>query len=466
MSDVIKKQKKRRWGWWIVLAVVVIIGAVIVIRNRNNQQNLTESLSNLETEPYQRQNLYASIYGTGTVESAQTAILTWSASGIVGEINTTLGQSVQKDDILMTLDPASVSSDILQAQIDVINAQNNLENLNKNWEADLAQAKLDLLNAQEDLDDLSTERKIMNYQRCSDERIEELEDDLDQAQKTYDFFQNADTLKAVNTAQANLDYCMADFSESEVAAAELKVELAEAKVTDLQAQVDLLINGPDPEKVTILETQLAMAQSRLESMQVEAPFDGVVTVLSVQPGDVVKAGSQAVQLDDLSSLFLDVQISEIDIPLVKVGQPAELVFDAYYEDTFNGVVVEISPVGSSVQGVVEYSVRIKLEDGDGQIKPGMTASVNIIVEEKDDVLVVPNSAIVTLDGQEQVFVKRNGNLVAVPVTLGSYSDYYSEVLEGDIEEGELIILDPPSDLTGGDLPFGDGSGSPFSGMGN
>ena len=466
MSDAIKKQKKRRWGWWVALAVVVIIAAVIVIRNRNNQRNLNETLSNLETEPYQRLNLNASIYGTGTVESAQTAILTWSASGIVGDINVKLGQTIQKDDVMMTLDPASVTSDILQAQIDVINAQNNLDDLNTNWEADLAQAKLDLLNAQEDLDDLSTERKIMNYQRCSDERIEELEDDLDQAQKTYDFFQNANTLKAVNTAQANLDYCMADFSESEVAEAELKVELAEAKVASLQEQVDLLSDGPDPEKVTILETQLAMAQSRLDSMQIEAPFDGVVTVLSVQAGDVVKAGAQAVQLDDLSSLFLDVQISEVDIPLVEVGQPAELVFDAYYEDTFTGEVVEISPVGSSVQGVVEYSVRIKLETGDGQIKPGMTASVNIVVEEKDDVLVVPNSAIVTLDGQEQVFVKRNGNFVAVPVTLGSYSDYYSEVITAAIEEGELIVIDPPSELTGGDMPFGDTSGSPFSRMGN
>lgn len=465
MADGSKKQKKRRWGWWIGLAVVVIIGLVVFIKVRNNQQSLTETLTNLETEPYQRQKLNASIYGTGTVESAQTAILTWSASGIVGDINVNLAQSVGKDEVLMSLDPASVSSDILQAQIDIINAQNNLDDLNTNWEADLAQAKLDLLNAEEDLDDLSTERKIMNYQRCSDERIEELEDDLDEVEKIYDFIQNSTTLQAVKTAQANLDYCMADFTEQEIAEAELKVELAEAKVADLQAQVDLLTDGPDPEQVTILETQLAIVQSRLESMQIEAPFAGVVTVLSVQAGDVVNAGSQAVQLDDLSSLYLDVQISEVDIPQVDLGQTAELVFDAYYEETFYGEVVEISPVGTSVQGVVEYSVRIKLQDGDGQIKPGMTASVNIVVEEKDDVLVIPNNAIVTLDGKEQVFVKRNGTFVAVPVTLGSYSDYYSEVLEADIEEGELIVLDPPDELTG-NFPFNTTPGSGFSGFGD
>ena len=465
MTESIKKQKKRRWGWWVVLAIVIIIGLVILISILNSRKSLTETLANLETESYQRQNLNASIYGTGTVESAQTAVLTWSAGGMVGDINITLGQSVSKDDVLMALDPASVSSDILQAQIDVINAQNNLNDLNTNWQADLAQAKLDLLNAQEDLDDLSTERQIMNYQRCSDERIEELEDDLDKAEKTYNYFQNSDTLRAVNTAQANLNYCKADFSEREVAEAQLKVELAEAKVVELQDQVDLLTSGPDPEQITILETRLAIAQSRLDSMQIEAPFDGMVTVLSVQPGDVVNAGSQAVQLDDLSSLFLDVQISEVDIPLVAVGQPAELVFDAYYEDTFSGEVVEISPVGSSVQGVVEYSVRIELEDGEGKIKPGMTASVNIVVEEKDNILVIPNNAIVTIDGQEQVFVQRGGSFIPVPVTLGSYSDYYSEVLEADLEEGELIVLNPPDELTG-EFPFMNRPGGGLPGFGD
>lgn len=465
MTEGTKKQKKRRWGWWIVLGIVALILIFVGWRGWQNGKAQSETLANLETEPYQRQNLNASIYGTGTVKPNQSAALVWSTGGIVGDVNVVLGQSVSKDELLMALDPASVSSDILQAQIDVINAQNELDDLYTNWGADLAQAKLDLLNAQEDLDDLETERKIMNYQRCTDERIEELEDDLDQAELIYKYRQNADTLKAVNTAQANLDYCRADFTEQEIAEAELEVELGEAKVAELQEQVDLLANGPDPEQVTILETRLDIAQSRLDSPRIEAPFNGVVTVLSVQEGDVVQAGSPAVQLDNLSRLFLDVQISEVDISQVQVGQPVELVFDAYYDDTFTGEVAEIAPVGTSVQGVVEYSVRIEMQDTDGEIKPGMTASVNIIVEEKDNVLVVPNDAIVMLEDREHVFVKRDGMYEAVPVTLGSYSDYYSEVIEADIEEGELIVLNPPSELTG-EISFSNPVGSGFTGFGN
>jgi HlyD family secretion protein len=459
-----KKKKNLKW-LWIVLAIVIIVGAFIGWRIWQNRENMSQVLANIETVPYQRQTLDANIYGTGTVEPVQSAVLTWSASGTVEDVLVAVGDDVDEDQLLLSLDPNSVSVDILQAEIDLINAQNALDDLYDNWQSDLAQAKLDLLNAQEDLEDLENERKIMNYQRCTDERIEELEDDLDDAEQIYKFRQNSDTLRAVNTAQANLDYCLADFSEREIAEAELEVQLGEARVTQFEDQVNTLQNGPDPDRVTILETQIAMAQSRLDSPKIEAPFIGVVTVLDAKHGDVIQAGMQAVQIDDLSKLYLDVQISEVDIPFVKVGQVASLVFDAYFESTFQGQVVEIAPVGKSVQGVVEYDVRIEMLDPDERIKPGMTAAVNIVVDEKQDVFVVPNDAIVSIDGQEYVYVRRNGSYVDVPVSLGSYSEVYSEVLEADIQEGEMIVLNPPEEITG-EMPFGGPPQGGFGGFGN
>lgn len=465
MAKAESKQKKSRLGWWMLLGVVVVAGLFIGWRIMQSRQASSELLANLETEPYQQATLNANIYGTGTVQPAQTAVLTWGTSGIVGVVNVSVGDAVDKDMVMMSLESDSTSIDIQQAQIDVINAQNNLDNLYDNWESELAQAKLDLLNAEEDLEDLANERQIMNYQRCTDERIEELEDELELAERLYDFQQTANNLRAVNTAQANLDYCRADYTEREVAEAELKVSLAESRVTQLEEKVELLSEGPDPDQVKVAETQLAIAESRLESPLVKAPFDGVVTVLSTKPGDVVQPGTQALRMDDLSELFLDVQISEIDIPLVEVGQSAELVFDAYFEDTFLGEVSEISPVGQPVQGVVEYTVRINMLDADERIKPGMTAAVNIVVDEKEDVFVVPNDAIVSIDGQEHVYVKRNDGYEAVQVTLGGYSDFYSEVVEADIEPGELIVINPPDEITG-EMPFGGPPGGGFGGFGD
>lgn len=465
MTEVQNKKKKKLKVWLIVIGILLIAGAFFGWRVWQNRQNMTEVLANIETEPYQRQTLNANIYGTGTVEPFQTAVLTWSASGIVGDVLVSVGDKVVEDQLLMSLAPDSLSVEILQAEIDLINTQNALDDLYDNWQSDQAQTKLDLSNAQEALEDLESERKIMNYQRCTDERVEELEDELDDAEQIYKFRQNSDTLRAVNTAQANLDYCLADFTEREIAEAELEVELAEARVAKLQERVNLLEDGPDPDQVTILETQVSMAQSRLDSPLIEAPFDGVVTVLKAKHGDVVQPGMQAVQVDNLSQLFIVVQISEVDIPFVQGGQLAQLVFDAYFENTFEGEVVEISPVGNAIQGVVEYDVRIKMLDADDRIKPGMTAAVNIVVDEKEDVFVVPNDAIVSIDGQEHVYVRRSGSYEAVRVSLGSYSDFYSEVIQANIEEGELIVLNPPEEITG-EMPFGGPPQGGFGGFGN
>ena len=462
-----KKRKKSKKGLWLLLLVLVLAGLLVGWRIFESQQASSRVFANIETEPYRRDSLSAYIYGTGTVQPAQTAVLTWSTSGVVGDVHTSLGDEVEKDAVLMTLETDSLSVEILQAEIDVINAQKALDELYENWGADLAQARLDLLNAEEDLEELANNRVVMNYQRCSDERIEDLEEELERAEQIYNFQQNATNLQRVNTAQANLNFCLADFSEREIAEADLEIELAEARVAKLQDRVAVLTDGPDPDEVTILETRLAIAQSRLDSPTIKAPFAGVVTDLPAQVGDVVQVGTKAVQLDNLADLRLAVRISEIDIPFVMVGQPVQLVFDAYFESTFNGEVTEISPVGTTVQGVVEYTVTVKMLDADVRIRPGMTAAVTILIEEIEDVFVIPNDAIVSLNGEERVYVHRGGDYVAVPVTLGFYSDFYSEVIEADIQEGELIVLNPPAEITGA-LPFGSGppgSGG-FSGFGN
>jgi HlyD family secretion protein len=465
VTEVKNKSKKRRTGWWIFLGLILIAAVLVGAWYLRQQRNTSQVLANIETEPYQRMTLNANIYGTGTVQPYQSAILNWSTGGIVGEVNVMLGESVQKDQILLSLDPDSLSVDILQAQIDVINIQNNLDDLYDNWESELAQTKLDLIKAEENLEDLQDKRSLMNYRRCSDERIEDLEEKLEDAERLYDFDQNPRNLQAVNTAQANLDFCRANYTEREVAETDLQITLAEARVAKLQAQVELLSDGPDPDRVTILETQSAMAEKRLNSPKIEAPFDGVISALPTHIGDVVSIGSRALQLDNVSELYLDVQISEVDIPFVEVGQTADLIFDAYFETTFTGEVIEISPVGTSVQGVVEYSVRIRMLDADERIKPGMTAAVNIVVDEKEDVFVIPNDAIVSENGQELVYVKRNGSYEAVAVSLGSYSDFYSEVLEADIEEGELIAINPPAEITG-EMPFGGPPEGAFGPFGN
>jgi HlyD family secretion protein len=101
-------------------------------------------------------------------------------------------------------------------------------------------------------------------------------------------------------------------------------------------------------------------------------------------------------------------------------------------------------VGNIVQGVVEFTVTIALNDADEAVKPGMTAAVNIVVNQLENVLLVPNRAVRVREGQRVVYVMDNGALQAVEITLGASSETVSEVIDGDLQVGDMVVLNPPT----------------------
>ena len=223
-----------------------------------------------------------------------------------------------------------------------------------------------------------------------------------------------------------------------------EVAVAEAQVGDAQREWERLSQGPDPAEVAAAEARVAAALASLEAAQIIAPFDGTVTSIEMREGDLVSPGSPAIGLANLSSLLIDVSVSEVDINRITVGQEASLVFDAMPELTYTGLVTQVSLVGVVEQGVVNFKVTLELVDADEMVRPGMTAAVNLVVSEIEDVLLVPNRAVRLREGERVVYVLRNGQPVPVTVRLGSSSDLYSQVLEGDLEEGDEVLLNPPT----------------------
>jgi HlyD family secretion protein len=142
-------------------------------------------------------------------------------------------------------------------------------------------------------------------------------------------------------------------------------------------------------------------------------------------------------------MFVDVDIPEVDIDRIQLGQDVSLTFDAVPNNLYAGVVTDVGRVGTSVQGVVNFGVEVEVLKPDASIKPGMTAAVNIIVSQIDNVLLVPNRAVRVQDGKRVIFVMRDGVPTTVEVTLGSSSDSDSEVVGGDLEVGDVIVLNPP-----------------------
>jgi HlyD family secretion protein len=172
-----------------------------------------------------------------------------------------------------------------------------------------------------------------------------------------------------------------------------------------------------------------------------------VTQAEPAPGDQVSAGGVAFRVDDLSRFLVDVEISEVDINSVSLGQVVSLSFDAILGKTYAGKVVEVGQAGNTVAGVVSFTVTIELTDADENVKPGMTAGVNIVVTELKDVLMIPNRAVRAVEGQRVVYVLRDGLPTQVEIRLGPSSDSYSALADGDLKEGDLIILNPPTEFS-------------------
>jgi HlyD family secretion protein len=249
-----------------------------------------------------------------------------------------------------------------------------------------------------------------------------------------------------DSALRNLNWYTGHPSEIEQAFLDADVAIAEAKLVDAEREWERLKDGPDPADVKAAEARIAAAEANLRMSWIESPFRGTITSVEIRPGDQVNPGTLAFGLADLSRLLVDVDVSEIDINRVQLSQPVTLSFDAVLDRLYQGEVVGIDLTGNIVQGVVNFEVTVELLDADEAIKPGMTAAVNIVVEQIENALIVPNRAVRVQAGERVVYVRRGDRLELVRVRLGVSSDTHSEVIESGLQEGDQVVLNPPSSI--------------------
>ena len=465
---------------------------------------------------------------SGTVAEVKVAVGDRVSGG--DELASLLESSVAQNVILAQADLVTaqkalddlLNSTLQQAQAmqAVEDAQNTLADLNRKAAEESAQAQLDLANAEDALEEAEKTRARMDYPHTTDplviekaetdylfakdaykdalkefnkvahlkltnlkranalENIVAAEDAMERAFATYNWYllgytdvEIAQANGELAVAEATLEQAQAAWESLQGGSTQAEIALAEARLADALREWERLKDGPNPDDVAAAQARLMAAEAALDQVRIKAPFDGVVTQVSNKPGDQASPNTKAFRLDDQSRLLVDVEVSEVDINQIQVGQAAVLTFDSILGKEYHGRVVEVAPVGEEVQGVVNFTATVELTDADDQVKPGMTSSVTITVSELQDILLVPNRAVRTLDRERVVYVLKNGAAVPapVPVTLGRTSDTHSELLEGDLREGDLIVLNPQTDLTqqfgpgaqggGGNDPFG-GGGQP------
>ncbi|MHA1444202.1 MAG: efflux RND transporter periplasmic adaptor subunit, partial [Candidatus Hodarchaeales archaeon] len=227
------------------------------------------------------------------------------------------------------------------------------------------------------------------------------------------------------------------------------------------------------------EDNLLEAKEELSNYFIRAPFSGMIAEMDIGKGDSVNSSTRIATLIT-NQKIAEITLNEIDIAKVEIGQKANITFDAIEDLNITGKVVEIDAIGSTMQGVVTYDVKISLDIQDERIKSGMSLSASIITDIKQDTLLVPNSAvkqqggrfygeIVSQSGEKLNPATANilgdvisSDLYSQQIEMGLSNETMTEVIDG-LKEGDVIVTQTSSSgqSSSNSERFGSGGGGNF-----
>ncbi len=400
-----------------------------------------------------RGTLLAMVNATGTVLPKEQTTLSFKSAGRVAEVLVREGQSVRAGDLLARLETADLEFAVAQAELALATARAQLLRLQQPPSAaDLAAAQAALDSAHASYNKLLAGPSAEEV-RVARANLDQAQAALDQAQAAYNLvadrpdvamlpqaLQLQQATIAYEAARASFELTMRKPSAAELAAARSAIAQAEATLARLQAGVsdeELLIA-----QLQVEQAQLSLDQARhqLEGTVLTAPHDGTITHVGIRPGEL-SGGQPAFILTDLSELHIDVTVDEIDIGRIAEGQAVTVTLDALPGQVLRGWVEQIADTARLDSGVVTYGVTVRLEPTEAPLRAGMTATVEIVTERRENVLLIPNRFIRVDRTTGQAFVDRpaGDRVQPVEIQIGLRDELSSEVLAG-LNEGDVIVL--------------------------
>lgn len=350
------------------------------------------------------------VTASGIIVPAREATLSFAVPGAIESVAVSEGEKVDAGQVLARLSGSQeMQAAVSAADVQVLSAQQAVDDLKNdaNWKLELAQAQANLASAQDELHTATYTRSVRQQgNRASQLTIDGAEaklvlakDRLDAAKAAYDHFSGRDpedpqrAAALANWVNAQNDYNSAlrtvnwykgQPTAIEQAQLDSAVEVAQAKVDQAQQQVDRLKNGPDPDQLAKLEAELksaqdqaAAARANLAQLELRAPFVGSVGKISLQEGEWATPGAAVLTVADLDHMQVQTtDLSERDVPSVRVGQAATVQIKALSQDV-TGSVAEISPLADTLGGDVVYQVKIDLDSLPANARAGMTVDVQI-----------------------------------------------------------------------------------------
>ena len=510
---------KKNWKWLVPVACVAVLGGVWLLKPKADKPASVDT-SYVETAPEQR-DLVNALSGTGTLKPANTYNVKSLVSGKVLTCSFEEGDNVEEGDVLYTVDSSDATTKVEQAGITLQQAQRNYDKtVDRQYVraevagvvSSLKVAKGDEVTSGQEVAVIRDNSKMtlalefpaadaagFSVGQSADVTLDGTFETLTgtitaitgtDALSTGNLLTRTVTISVRNaggltTAQAatatiNGVSCIAAKC-FEYQAERTLTTLAAGTVTAINVQeggavnkddIVLQISGEDlTEAIQSAAETLRSAELNMDNLQeamnnytVTSPISGTIIEKNAKAGDALTAGADLCTIYDLSYLVMVINVDELQVSDVSVGQSVQVTADAVPDKTYTGTVTRVSMKGSSNGGTTTYPVTVRIDETEG-LRPGMNANAEIVIAEAGNALAVPNAAIVrggyvlvTKDSPSAANADPDmtapEGYVYVPVKIGVSDDDYTQIISG-VTGNDTVAYDPSSVST--DDYYDDGS---------
>ena len=499
---------KKNWKWLVPVLCVAVAGGVFLLRPQQAKPASVDA-SYTEAAP-ERRDVTNTLSGTGTLNPANTYTVKSLVDGKVLTGTIEEGNIVEESNVLYTIDSSDASTNFEKAEIAMQQAQRSYDKV-----VDRQYVRAEVAGVVSSLkvtkgDEVTSGQEVAVIRDSSrmlltlefpaadaanfsvgqsaavtlDGTFEQLDGTVTSVSGTDALsagnlltrtvtitVKNAGGLTTAQAATASINGVSSIGSATFAYQAERTLTAqAAGTVTSINVQegsdvakddIILGLSGDDlTESIQSASESLRSAEISMQNLQdamnnytVTAPISGTIIEKDAKVGDAVKAGDTLCIVYDLSYLEMNINVDELQISSISVGQKVQIAADAVPDKTYVGTVTRVSMKGASNGGTTTYPVSIRIDDTDG-LRPGMNANAEIVVAKANNALVVPNAAVVrgsyvlvTKDSPSaanaDTAMEAPEGFVYVPVKTGVSDDDYTQIVSG-IQEGDTIGYDPSS----------------------
>ena len=499
---------KKNWKWLVPVLCVAVAGGVFLLRPQQAKPASVDA-SYTEAAP-ERRDVTNTLSGTGTLNPANTYTVKSLVDGKVLTGTIEEGNIVEESNVLYTIDSSDASTNFEKAEIAMQQAQRSYDKV-----VDRQYVRAEVAGVVSSLkvtkgDEVTSGQEVAVIRDSSrmlltlefpaadaanfsvgqsaavtlDGTFEQLDGTVTSVSGTDALsagnlltrtvtitVKNAGGLTTAQAATASINGVSSIGSATFAYQAERTLTAqAAGTVTSINVQegsdvakddIILGLSGDDlTESIQSASESLRSAEISMQNLQdamnnytITAPISGTIIEKDAKVGDAVKTGDTLCIVYDLSYLEMSINVDELQISSISVGQQVQITADAVPDKTYVGTVTRVSMKGASNGGTTTYPVSIRIDDTDG-LRPGMNANAEIVVAEANNALVVPNAAVVrgsyvlvTKDSPSaanaDTAMEAPEGFVYVPVKTGVSDDDYTQIVSG-IQEGDTIGYDPSS----------------------